>query len=296
MGLLGLVVTVSAVKPASADGVMPGCWRAIKGRAGVALIAEEDEGGVRLLLGLLGDRIGPVYGRLGLADGKDAPRQQDPWYVSQRLDQIHVPASVLLWMLETGDPDIRTCAYRASRMPEGLRREIVAGRPLRPKRRPRPDVDLLAELYAVRTMADGRALANGLAGHEWSLIATADSEKPLPGYARWNLAIRIDCPAGLRAQFGDHPKFRHRLRQAGIVSGPREYLEGWRPARQVLGVLALGAWAFPARLEEARDVLRPFVQDLGPDPEPWAVLAQLLPTFSGTVPELLATTRAISGV
>ncbi|MQY10549.1 hypothetical protein SRB5_06570 [Streptomyces sp. RB5] len=279
------------------------------------MIAEGDAGGVRLLLGLLDGETGPVYERLGLREGEVAPRQRDPWYVTRLLNETAAPASALLWMLETDDPDVRISAYRAPRMSDGLRREIMAGRSFAPgatgsvrppktdrwDRPPEPvdtaEYDLLAELYAVRTMAHGRAAAGTVTRDDWPRIAAADHDAPLPGFARWSLAIRIDCPPELRAQFGDHPKFRHRLRQAGIVSGPAEYVETYRPARRVLSLLALGAWAFPpSRQSEAASVLRPLAQSLGPSPEPWAILTQLLPTFTGTLPELLRTTRAVSGV
>lgn len=58
----------------------------------------------------------------------------------------------------------------------------------------------------------------------------------------------------------------------------------------------MGHWAFPARLAEARAALQPLVRvELGGNIEAWAVLTQLLPTFTGTVPELVTTARAIAG-
>ncbi|MEV6104807.1 hypothetical protein AB0M28_08845 [Streptomyces sp. NPDC051940] len=280
------------------------------------MIAEGDAGSLRLLLEQVGDGAAPVFDRLGLTEGPIAPRQRDPWRIGRILDRPGAPASALLWMLESDLPELRTVVFQAARTSLAVRRDILLGLPYAPGATERvpvrqelrqwyampefpldgEDFDLIAELYAVRTMTHGRHTANAVTRRDWPRIASADRDRPLPGYARWNLSIRIDCPPALREQFGDHPKFRHRLRQAGVVAGPREYVESWRPAHQVLQVLALGAWAFPHRLEEALEPLRPLIDALGPSPEAWAVLAQLLPTFSGTVPELLVTTRAISGV
>jgi hypothetical protein len=129
---------------------------------------------------------------------------------------------------------------------------------------------------------------------DWAEVAAADRSEPLPGYARWALAARIDCPPELRAQFGSHPKFTRRLRTAGIVE-LRDYVESGRPPEDVLAVLHFGAALFPHRVAEAAALLRPLVRaDLGTNLDAWAVLARLVPTFAGTVPELVRTSGAIA--
>ncbi|UKY53791.1 hypothetical protein [Streptomyces inhibens] len=150
-------------------------------------------------------------------------------------------------------------------------------------------------LRRARTMRQGRTAAVAVTRDDWDLVAVADLEEPLPGYARRNLAIRIDCPRELREQFGSHPKFSHRLTRAGILDGPRELVADVRTARRVLSVLAVGRRAFPHRPAEALELLRPLVQgESGGDPEAWAVCAQLLPTFDGTLPELVTASGAVA--
>lgn len=230
----------------------------------------------------------------------------------------YAPSSQLLWMLEEDDPQINRAVFTAGATPAGIRRAILRGVPFGPtdKGRITVDKDLLryqGDQVDGRTTLDHAALAQALrqvytlglakraSGYvvtrdDWALVSAADRERPLPGYTRWALSIRIDCPPELRAQFGSHRKFTHRLRQAGIVSGPREYVEQYRSARHVLEVLAgQGRTLFPRRLAEAEDVLRPLVRrEMGTGTESWAVLAQLLPTFSGTVPELVRTAGAVA--
>jgi hypothetical protein len=59
-------------------------------------------------------------------------------------------------------------------------------------------------------------------------------------------------------------------------------------------MLDCGRFAFPNRLAAARDLLRPtLARALGANLEAWAVLAQLLPSFAGTLPALIATSAAI---
>jgi hypothetical protein len=130
---------------------------------------------------------------------------------------------------------------------------------------------------------------------DWRTVTEADAERALPGYARWALSVRPDCPPALRAQFGAHPKFAHRVRQAGVLDGPAEYATDHGPAVRVLEVLAMGRLMFPARIGEAEGALRPLVRDhLGDREEAWAVLAQLIGTFHGTARELVVTAGAIA--
>ncbi|MDX2851738.1 hypothetical protein PV342_25435 [Streptomyces sp. PA03-3a] len=226
-----------------------------------------------------------------------------------------LPVSVLWWMLQEDDPRVNTLVYHHWRADDRMRYDIVNGVPYGPDRSrrlrvpaelshyPAPELALpsgpealTAVLRAVTGMSQGRAAALLVGREDWAVVAEADRERPLPGYARWALAIRPDCPPALRTQFGTHRKFTNRLRDAGVVDGPAEFATGSRPARDVLRVLAMGRWAFPLRLAEAADALRPLVRaELGGNTEAWAVLTQLLPTFTGTLPELVATAGAIAG-
>ncbi len=46
---------------------------------------------------------------------------------------------------------------------------------------------------------------------DWATVAEADRGEPLPGFARWAPAERIDCPPEVRARFGSHRKYTNRL-------------------------------------------------------------------------------------
>jgi hypothetical protein len=177
------------------------------------------------------------------------------------LKQSWVPASVLLWILEQDDPELNAVVYGHVSADPAMRRAVLRGLPFGPGRTDTLPVDDV-------------------------LLRHAD-EPPEP--------VRPDCPPALRAQFGSHAKFTHRVRQAGILAGPGEYATAHGPAAQVLKVLSLGPVMFPARVGEAEDALRPLVRDhLAGREEPWAVLAQLLGTFHGTAPELIMTAGAIA--
>ncbi|MER7187880.1 hypothetical protein ABT404_51930, partial [Streptomyces hyaluromycini] len=146
------------------------------------------------------------------------------------------------------------------------------------------------------SMAAAREAASMVYRREhWQTVAEADRENSLPGYVRWALAVRPDCPPSLRAQFGTHRKFDFRVRQAGILDGPAGYALDHGPALDVLKVLSLGHAMFPRRAAEAEDALRPLVRDhLGDREEAWAVLAQLLDSFHGTTGELVMTAGAVA--
>ncbi|SDM30827.1 hypothetical protein [Allokutzneria albata] len=200
-------------------------------------------------------------------------------------------------MLQQDDPAINEIVFRHRPLDEAVRRDIARGRPFGGATGPLPfsrryDIALAPEppsqvvdgLRRVKTKRQADRAASA-----------ADRTEALPGYARRALPVRIDCPAEVRAQFGSHPKFANRLREAGIVDSPREYIEEWKPAESVLSVLELGPRLFPGREAEALDVLGPLVRrELGGNVEAWAVLEQLLPTFTGTVPELVVTCGAIA--
>jgi hypothetical protein len=274
------------------------------------------ERALEFLLGLAGagDAEG-VRRRIGLRP----PAAQEP---EESLDAPHswwsrtaVPSSVLLWVLEEDDPDLNALVWRHRSADHAMRRAIRRGVPFGPGRThavrvaeavcqdeepPVPEhfgrYGLIGALRASTAMTPARTAASMVLGRSgWQAVAEADRERALPGYARWALSVRPDCPTALRARFGSHPKFTHRVRRAGVVEGPGPYALTWSPAPQVLRVLSLGGTMFPARVREAEDALRPLVRDhLGDREDAWAVLAQLLGTYHGTVPELVITAGAIA--
>ncbi|WP_416977302.1 hypothetical protein [Streptomyces sp. T028] len=120
---------------------------------------------------------------------------------------------------------------------------------------------LVGALRAVDSMSRARAACSMvITPDDRTTAAEAHAEQPLPGYTRWVLSVRPDCPA---------------VRD--------------------LEVLAMGHPMFPARAPDAEDALCPLVRDhLGDRAEAWAVPAQIAETFHGTAPELLMTAGAIA--
>ncbi|WP_405923264.1 hypothetical protein [Streptomyces sp. NBC_00035] len=226
-----------------------------------------------------------------------------------------VPSSVLLWVLEEDDPELNALVWRHMNADDAMRRAIARGIPYGAgrttpvplahplSRSQEPSVPehftkygLIGALRASTSMAVARSAGSMVVGAtDWQAVTEADQEHPLPGYARWVLAVRPDCPPALRAQFGSHAKFTHRVRQAGVIDSAAQYALSWNPAAQVLRVLSLGRTMFPSRVGETEDALRPLVRDhLGDREEAWAVLAQLIGTYHGTIPELVITAGAIA--
>ncbi|MHC3471395.1 hypothetical protein ACYF6T_22230 [Streptomyces sp. 7R007] len=226
-----------------------------------------------------------------------------------------VPSSVLLWVLEEDDPDLNAMVWRHPGADDSMRRAVLRGVPFGPGRTARVPVDrvlrssteppvpgsytrlgLVGALRAGTTMAAARQAASMvLERADWQAVAEADRERPLPGYARWALVVRPDCPPALRTQFGEHRKFTHRMRRAGVLDGPADYATTHAPAADTLRVLSLGHLLFPARVRAAEQALEPLVREhLADREEAWAVLAQLLDTFHGTTPELVVTAGAIA--
>ncbi|NUR44192.1 MAG: hypothetical protein HOV73_29345 [Streptomyces sp.] len=223
-------------------------------------------------------------------------------------------ASVALWIMENDDPQLNALVWRYIPTDSGLRRAIARGVPFAAGRvDPLPvDVTLpgqepeIPESYArhglvgalreVTTVHQGRAAASMvLTRADWATVGAADRERPLPGYARWALNVRPDCPPSVRAGFGTHAKFTHRLRQAGVFASAADYVASEGPAIGVLEVLSMGRLLFPARLREAEDALRPLVEEhLGDREDAWAVLVQLAETFHGNTPELIVTAGAVA--
>ncbi|TCR20411.1 hypothetical protein [Streptomyces sp. BK205] len=227
-----------------------------------------------------------------------------------------VPSSVLVWILEEDDPELNAAVYGHRSADEPMRRAVLRGMPFGPGRTgplrvdtvlrkhaveppvPQPVVELglVGALRAATAMGPARQAASMVLGQDdWRTVTAADRERPLPGYARWALSVRPDCPPALRERFGSHPKFTHRVRRAGVLAGSGVYATAHGPAAHVLTVLSLGPALFPARVRDAENALRPLVREhLGDREEAWAVLAQLLDTFHGTAPELIMTAGAIA--
>ncbi|MFJ4846422.1 hypothetical protein [Streptomyces sp. NPDC088733] len=279
-------------------------------------IEVDQTGGLGFLLALVDrEQAARIRLRTGLPEEDPSAGGRPPKGYGWQYGLRDLPSSVVWWMLQQDDPDVNVLVYEHARIDDRVRHDILRGVPQGPGRtRPvkvdralsrfaPPEVrlasgpeELTAVLREVGSMGQGRVAARMVGREDWPVVAAADAVRPLPGYARWALSVRPDCPPEVRARFGTHRKFTHRLRTAGIVDGPAAYATTTRPAPQALSVLAMGRWAFPGRLAEAHAALRPLVRaELGGNTEAWAVLAQLLPTFTGTVPELVTTARAIAG-
>ncbi|MEU1511259.1 hypothetical protein ABZ490_03735 [Streptomyces sp. NPDC005811] len=269
---------------------------------------------VDFLVGLTDDDTAArVRARTGLSAGE--PARLARRRIRRAWNWSPVPASVALWTLEQDDPRLNALVWPHLGSNTGLRRAVVRGLPFGPGRTAPVPVDrelageeepeipesylrhgLVGALRAVDSMASARAACSMvLTRDDWATVAEADAGQPLPGYTRWALSTRPDCPPALRAGFGTHAKFTHRLREAGVLDGPAAYATGHGPAVRVLEVLAMGRLMFPARVPEAEDALRPLVRaHLGDREEAWAVLAQLAETFHGTAPELVRTAGALA--
>ncbi|WP_416962091.1 hypothetical protein [Streptomyces sp. Agncl-13] len=226
-----------------------------------------------------------------------------------------VPSSVLLWVLEEDDPELNQWVWRHVSADNAMRRAIARGvpfgharvEPLTVARSVRQEDEppvpenftrfgLVGALREGTSMQSARTAASMvLERSDWQAVTEADQDRPLPGYARWALSIRPDCPPALRARFGTHRKFTHRVEQAGVLDGPADYATAWGPASHVLKVLSTGRLTFPARVAEAEDALRPLVREhLADREDAWAVLAQLIDTFHGNAVELVVTAGAIA--
>jgi hypothetical protein len=245
-----------------------------------------------------------------------------------------VPAGIARWLLERDDQDANFVAFHMMNTPEAVMRDILLGVPYGAGTGPIPVsrrfsgppdsldlhyrsfrmghpsavddegdtatrglTDALYVYGAERRMKQVRHVAASIGARDWAAIGAADRTTPLPGYARWALCVHPACPPELRVQFGGtQPRHGKRMRNAGILfGGPSEYLRTGRNPTIVLTVLGFGGWLFPEQTAAARGELRPLVErELGGNLEAWAVLSRLLPQFSGSVPELIATSGAIA--
>ncbi|MER7561571.1 hypothetical protein ACGFWE_05265 [Streptomyces sp. NPDC048523] len=275
--------------------------------------SSKDQRAVGFLLGLIdADAAARVRRRIGAPRTRGNERRAA--YAALKLTPV--PSSVLVWILEEDDPELNAAVHGHASADPTMRRAVLRGVPFGTGRTGPLPVDtvlrkhadeppvpqsvvtrgLVGALRAATAMGPARDAASMVLGHrDWQTVTAADRERPLPGYARWALSVRPDCPPALRAQFGSHAKFEHRVRQAGVLAGPAAYATAHGPAAQVLRVLSLGPAMFPARVRAAEDALRPLVREhLGEREEAWAVLAQLLDTYHGTAPELIMTAGAIA--
>lgn len=158
-------------------------------------------------------------------------------------------------------------------------------------------ISTLYEAGKARQLRKCKRAAAALSSPEWEVVARADRTETLPGYARWALCVQVACPEELRRQFGGYdPYFTRRMAQAGfLLDGTSAYAWAARPPGRVLAVLECVASAAPERAADAAEALRPLVRnELGGNLEAWAVLAQLLPNFAGSLPELIVTSGAIA--
>ncbi|WP_405989468.1 hypothetical protein [Streptomyces sp. NBC_00986] len=241
----------------------------------------------------------------------EARRNADLWSWTR----TPVPTSVLLWSLQEDDPDLNQWVWRHISADNGMRRAIARGVPFGPDREgpltvpdsvrladepPVPEsftrFGLVGALREGTSMQSARTAASMvLKRSDWQAVMEADQDRPLPGYARWALSVRPDCPPELRAQFGTHRKFTHRIEQAGVLGDPADYATTWSAASHVLKVLSTGHLMFPARVAEAEDALRPLVREhLADHEDAWSVLAQLIDTFHGNAVELVVTAGAVA--
>ncbi|MGW7402279.1 hypothetical protein ACWGI9_00805 [Streptomyces sp. NPDC054833] len=272
------------------------------------------EQAVGFLLGLIDEETaGRIRARTGL------PGPEHPAAMRRRLDRAWawanvLPSSVVLWVLEEDDPDLNAVVWRFVGTDAALRRAVARGVPFGPGRTEplpvhptlrdeEPEVPesyvrhgLVGALREATSLQQARAAGSMvLTRTDWAAVAEAHGERPLPGYARWALSVRPDCPPALRERFGSHRKFTHRVRLAGVLDGPAEYATAHGPAVHALQVLSMGGVLFPTRIKEAEQALCPLVHDhLGDREDAWAVMAQLVETFHGNATELVLTASAIA--
>ncbi len=261
---------------------------------------------------------GRIEQRIGLAPqnavghGPETEAVRRTWSAAR-----HLPVSVLHWVMQQDDPELNVLVCRHPSADNAIRRQILRGVPCAPESKrsvlrvspqlnhgseeaPLPgrfhELGLIGTLRAAHTRGAGRLAASMvLDRHDWAVVTRADLEHPLPGYARWALAVRHDCPPELRRQFGTHAKFRNRVLAAGAFDSPEQFALEHAPAVNVLAVLSLGHRLFPQRLADASDALRPLVREnLAGHTEAWAVLAQLVEEFQGGVEELVITAGAVA--
>lgn len=284
---------------------------------------------MRFLLETVGDPA--LAARIGDRLRLPPAEPYDTYAVTRIFGHPSVPTGVARWLLESGDETAYLVAFRMTRLPEAVLRDITLGVPygdgsgsvrlsrlslttvgddphyrsFQTERAGSVDDEgdatargLVEALYtygAQRRMKQVRHVVAAIGARDWAAIGAADRATPLPGYARWALCAHPVCPPELRAQLGGTlPRYARRMQNAGVLlGGPREYLRTSRNPAIALTVFGFGGTLFPKRCAEARAELRPLLErDLGGNLEAWAVLNRLLPRFPGSVPELIGTSGA----
>ncbi|MFJ5674838.1 hypothetical protein [Streptomyces sp. NPDC093097] len=218
---------------------------------------------------------------------------------------------LLIAVWERGGPDAVREILAMDRLPATLRRQTTAlldapdGLPRLQARLAAAEAPelLLAQLNASDAY-DGELLPDRLAGEgvplPWPALLAAQRAGTLAPHLPEALAQRPDCPREmLLALLGGTPSADTRWVQDALERGaltPEDLLTHCAPARTTLPHL-IGTAESPAGPGD-RCALRERVraltaEHLGTDPETWAVCLQLLPTFAGTLPELITTAGAL---
>ncbi|WP_035791960.1 hypothetical protein [Kitasatospora mediocidica] len=161
---------------------------------------------------------------------------------------------------------------------------------------------------AVAAVADlVRYLAAEGTALPWPELTRAHQEEPLGAELLAGLAARPDCPrvlllAALRTELTWPRSIGLTWLPAALDAGrltTADVLREAYPAPAVLEYLAaadLGRHRQVTRWRPpVREATRLLDEHLGTDPEAFAVALQLLPDFTGSLPELLATTAAVVG-
>ncbi|NUU24490.1 MAG: hypothetical protein HOV68_23740 [Streptomycetaceae bacterium] len=160
---------------------------------------------------------------------------------------------------------------------------------------------------------------------DWDLLLAEHRREPFPRWSREALTLQIGCPEELRSPVAPHVFLPHRTLRAAIVPGLRRprlvkqlpFLDRdgaeraqiehaheagvlsaaviLRHGAPALAALGLFRDARGASLADVRRALSTRTRKAwGGDLDAWVVALNLLPDFPGTVPELIATARAIT--
>ncbi|MET9292710.1 hypothetical protein [Streptomyces sp. NPDC003077] len=143
----------------------------------------------------------------------------------------------------------------------------------------------------------------------WPALLTAHAEGTLPDRLVPELASLPDCPRDLllrllqrldpndRSGRDKYPDWLRSALRHGTLS-PTDLLHHARPAEWALSVLLRtqeGDWVSPADWAPARAETDALIREhLGNNVEAWAIALQLLPTFTGSLAELISTVGAVA--
>ncbi|WP_435602674.1 hypothetical protein [Streptomyces sp. bgisy130] len=231
--------------------------------------------------------------------------------------KLRIPAArlrLLVAVWQRGGPDAVREILAMDRLPVTLRRqtEKLLDAPdgldrLRARLAAEEDPEKLLEYLNKAPGYDGsqphKLTGEGIPLPWPELIAAYRSGKLTPSAAR-DLAERADCPRELLlALLPDTPepdRYSTAWPQLALRHGtltPQDILTHAAPARRALSHLshALNSPEQRADRQELRTQAAALTaEQLGTDPEAWAVALQLLPTFAGTLTELCTTAAAIT--